>query len=319
MWQGSMVSLVFIKETSMDLAQEWRVLSTERRAPDLPQHWDERAEAIGAKDAPSDYVEQCIEKMDLQLGDSIFDMGCGSGSIAIPLAEHFHKVLAADFSEGMLSALQKRIPQNCEKRIELKKLAWSDDWLRAGIKPESYDIALASRSLITSDLEEALKKLNEVARRRVCLTVTTGMSPRLDGRMLADIGITPQKRNDAIYAFGIAADLGYFPQVSYITSYKTEVFESKDSALKKYQDMLKIAHATLTQEEHKRAEQAIDTWVTQHLKKVEGGWEFDEPRKIIWAFIFWDKPGVEPVESNHSSHSHHHHNHAGHGHHHHHH
>lgn len=301
----------------MDLAQEWRKLSSQRRHPDDVDHWNKRAENFGAKDAPSDYVEQCIEKMGLQLGDSVFDMGCGSGSLAIPLAEHFHKVLAADFSEGMLNTLEARIPQSCEKRIETIQLAWSDDWLRAGIKPESYDIALASRSIITSDMEDALKKLNEVAKRRVCLTVTTGMSPRLDGRMLTDIGIVPHKHNDALYAFGIASELGYFPQVSYITSYKNEVFDSKDAALKKYQDMLEIAQVTLTKEQHKRAEKAITTWVTDHLKKIEGGFEFDEPRKIIWAFIFWDKPGAEPEET-HGGHSHHH-GHGGHGHHHHHH
>lgn len=302
----------------MDLAHEWRKLSKQRRRPDDVQHWDTRAETFGAKDAPQDYVEQCIEKMGLQLGDSIFDMGCGSGSIAIPLAERFHKVLAADFSKGMLSALQNRIPQNCEKRIELKELSWSDDWLRAGIKPESYDIALASRSIITSDLEDALKKLNEVAKRRVCITVTTGMSPRLDGRMLTDIGIVPHKHNDALYAFGIASELGYFPQVSYITSHKTEVFESQDEALKKYQDMLEIAQVSLTKEQHKRAEKAITAWVSQHLQKVEGGWELDKPRTIIWAFIFWDKPGVEMSSSDAYAHTHHH-GHGGHAHHHHHH
>lgn len=301
----------------MDLAQEWRKVSSERRRPDDVDHWNNRAANFGAKDAPSDYVEQCIEKMGLQLGDSVFDMGCGSGSLAIPLAEHFHKVLAADFSEGMLNTLISRIPQNCEKRIETMQLSWSDDWLRAGIKPESYDIALASRSIITSDMEDALKKLNEVAKRRVCVTVTTGMSPRLDGRMLADIGIIPHKHNDALYAFGIASELGYFPQVSYIISYKNEVFDSEETALKKYQDMLEIAQVTLTKEQHKRAEKAITSWVAEHLKKCEGGFELDEPRKIIWAFIFWDKPGAEPEES-HGNHGHHH-GHSGHGHHHHHH
>lgn len=301
----------------MGLAQEWRKLSMQRRRPDDAQHWNERAESFGAKDAPSDYVEQCIEKMDLQLGDSVFDMGCGSGSIAIPLAEHFHKVLAADFSQGMLSALEARIPQNCAKRIETKELAWSDDWLRAGIKPGSYDIALASRSIITSDMEDALKKLNEVAQRRVCITVTTGMSPRLDGRMLTDIGIVPHKHNDALYAFGIASELGYFPQVSYITSYKNEVFDSEETALKKYQDMLEIAQVTLTKEQRKRAEKAIAAWVKKHLKKVAEGWELDEPRKVIWAFIFWDKPDAASAEfvpdshvsHGHSGHHHHHHHH----------
>ena len=40
------------------------------------------------------------------------------------------------------------------------------------------DVAIASRSIATADLRDALLRLTEVARRRVCITLATGSPPR---------------------------------------------------------------------------------------------------------------------------------------------
>ena len=51
----------------------------------------------------------------------------------------------------------------------------------------SVDVAVASRSVITHDLEDSLQKLSAVARERVCVTVGTGVSPRVDMRVAQEL------------------------------------------------------------------------------------------------------------------------------------
>ena len=61
------------------------------------------------------------------------------------------------------------------------------DWANYGLEEGSVDVAVASRSVITHDLEDSLKKLSAVARERACVTVCTGVSPRVDLRVPRDM------------------------------------------------------------------------------------------------------------------------------------
>lgn len=70
------------------------------------------------------------------------------------------------------------------------------------------DVAIASRSIATSDLRDALLRLTEVARRRVCITLATGSSPRVDERILAAVGLPSVLGRDYLYAFNILANEG---------------------------------------------------------------------------------------------------------------
>lgn len=60
----------------------------------------------------------------LEPGESVLDMGCGAGSIAIPLAQAGHPVIAADFSPAMLGTLDAGIEYyGLEGRITPLELA----------------------------------------------------------------------------------------------------------------------------------------------------------------------------------------------------
>lgn len=95
-----------VNEAMINLAEEWRKLDATRRKPDSQAHWDKRAETFSFKDAPDSYLRAFIGKAGIAGGECVLDMGCGTGSLAVALASMGCSVVAADFSEGMLSRLR---------------------------------------------------------------------------------------------------------------------------------------------------------------------------------------------------------------------
>lgn len=276
------------------LAREWRRRSLERRRPDDAAHWDARAATFGTNDAPSGYVDAFLRLADLRPGETVFDMGCGTGGLAIPLARAGHAVTAADFSRGMLDELRRRADGLADPTgpIDALLLSWDDPWERwveAGVGEGSFDAAFASRSIITVDMEDSLARLDRVASRRVCLTVSTGVSPRVDPRVLEAMGLEPRLRNDAAFAFGIASDLGYRPSLDRIVSPRVESFESPQAAFDKLFAMADLAADPPQERRRVACAERLRAWLDEHLAPAaHGGWALDEPRQVEWAFVSWD-------------------------------
>lgn len=316
----------------IDLAHEWRVLDRTRRRPDSAAHWDERAKTYTFKDAPGSYVNSFIEKMGLSGSERILDMGCGTGSIAIPLALRGHEVVAADFSRGMLERVEKNAKAaqvlhpdypggfltNCSNGLSPcsicktgktyarsgvipLRMSWEDDWELFGLPSKSVDVCLASRSIITHDLEKSIQKLSETARKKVCVTAATKYSPRVDERVAKAMGLNLEKHNDALYVFGIAMELGFEPEVSYIRSVRSKSFATREEAFQSYLELLEYVDDSADQISIDEAKEKLNSWLDEHLvfcacdtscvkssSSLDGRWVLDEPRVVSWAFISWN-------------------------------
>ena len=94
--------------TTTDWNEEWKELQKVQRHADDAAFWDKRSATFTTKDAPNLYVEKFLEYAGIRPGETVFDMGCGTGALAVPLGEAGHKVVAADFSQGMLDQMQSR-------------------------------------------------------------------------------------------------------------------------------------------------------------------------------------------------------------------
>ena len=161
--------------TSMDWNEEWKELQKVRRHADDAAFWDKRSATFTTKDAPNLYVEKFLEYAGIRPGETVFDMGCGTGALAVPLGEAGHKVVAADFSQGMLDQMQSRLDEAGVRTVFPKLMSWEDDWPAFGVREGMTDVAVASRSIATADLRDALLRLTEVARRRVCITLALSL------------------------------------------------------------------------------------------------------------------------------------------------
>ncbi|MDR1496196.1 MAG: class I SAM-dependent methyltransferase [Clostridiales Family XIII bacterium] len=211
---------MIINDHTIEWEREWIIRSDARNEPDDHSVWDARAEDHSKRVETSDYARSFIEGFSPAAGATIFDMGSGAGTLAIPLAQKGHRVICGDFSPEMRKVLTRKAEEaDVAERISVRELSWEDDWQAAGIAPKSVDIAVASRSIMVHDLGSALKKLEKVARERVAVTVSTRFGPRSKrevGKILYGVPYLP----DFIYALNILFDSGRYPKVSYIDSCK---------------------------------------------------------------------------------------------------
>lgn len=287
--------------TTRDWNAEWVGLQNARRAADDSSQWDERAKTYHkATMPPSPYARDFIDYAQLEPGDTVFDMGCGTGAISIPVAAAGHQVLACDFSEGMLQVLRGEA-EKLGVGVETKLLSWSDDWEAKGVGPGSFDVACASRSIATTDLRASLEKLSGVARRRCAVTLPVGSSPRVDEAIMSAIGLQRQLGRDYVYAFMILVEMGMRPEVRYIASTRHDTFEDGQEAYESLRRMVVDAAGPMMPEhEVECALDALRTWVAQNLVanpdagktnqfgEVEKALRLKEPRKVTWAHIAWN-------------------------------
>ena len=184
---------------------------------ELVKKWDASAKPYTAYEERSPYVREFIEKSGLKSGESVFDMGCGSGTLCVPLAEDGYTVFAGDFSEEMLNSVREVMAQRNLKGLTLKKMSFLDDW--DSLDLPKCDYVFASRCLTNTDPAVILPKLSAQANKRVCITIHVNTK---DG-VLSGI---PYKGKDSLNylkaCFNTLVDMGYFPHVELIGSMFSE-------------------------------------------------------------------------------------------------
>lgn len=259
---------------------------------DPKEYWNMRAQTFSAMCGRNRYADEFIEKLALNEGEAVFDMGCATGSLAVPMAQRGHQVFACDFSPKMLENLQARMEGEGQLPIKPKLMAWQDDWDAVGFGPDSVDVAIASRSIPSgvdgSFLPQAIDKLDRIARRRVAITVAASTLPAREPRLLAHLGrAIPSGREDA-EAIGILAAKGRYPELSYIICPRPMHFALLEAGVS---ELRRMAGEPLTQAE----EAAFQTYAAQHFHAVERdgkeAFELDYPLMVHWAFIAWSTEG----------------------------
>ncbi|MCC7464537.1 MAG: class I SAM-dependent methyltransferase, partial [Gammaproteobacteria bacterium] len=140
------------------------------RVPKPAAAWDARARELQHGGHQSRYAEEFIARMDLAGAATLLDVGCGPGTIGLPLAARLECVYGLDYSRAMLDALRANAAGRGLANVEALHRAWEDDWSDVPV----CDIVVASRSTQVQDMAAALEKLDAKARRRVYLTHRVG-------------------------------------------------------------------------------------------------------------------------------------------------
>ena len=290
------------KLTTTDWNAEWMALQQARRKADDPTYWDSRSHTFPTSTEPSPYARRFIELADIQPRETVFDMGCGTGALAVPLGLAGHKVVAADFSRGMLDRMSETLERADVHTVFPMQLSWEEDWAAKGVRPGMVDVCTASRSIATADMRDSLLRLTDIARRRVCITLTTGSSPRTDERIMADLGLKDALCPDYLYAINILAAEGILPQVDFIRSERNDTFDTPEQAAESLRRMIDGAAGAVVGEQQRQAAYVrLHAWLNDNLVPNEHAGSPDghggvqkalrlrNPRVITWAFIAWDK------------------------------
>lgn len=242
------------------------------RTEKKPEHWDARAEKMATRVASptDDYLPQLLAKIDLTGAQSLFDMGCGPGTVALALADKLPQVCGVDYSNGMLEVARKRAESMGIAHARWVSRAWEDSW---DDLPQC-DIAVASRSTLVADMRTAMTKLNRQARLRVYTTHL--VSPTF---MSADIqraaGREVVELPNYIYAINVLYQMGIQARLDFIRGRNCQ---QDNSTFARFEENVKWTLGELNDEERER----LRHWYQQR-----------DPQQIAsptrdWALIYWD-------------------------------
>lgn len=261
---------------------------------DSQAYWNKRA-ATFTRDATIDYERWLLDLLALEAGEEILDMGCATGTLAVPLARAGHRIHGCDFAEAMLAILDERAAAD-KLPITSHLLAWEDDWEEAGLGENSVDVAFASRSLMSGDVSACVRKLDAAARSRAAVVVPDSLLPSRDPRLLTNLGRSARHPRVVRDVTRTLTSLGRIPAFATTRTFRPMRFSSFDEARA---DLRRLAGPEPFTE---REQRLFDAYAAQHFAheapadpSVAAGeqWVLDYRLPVTWVFIGWSTDGSE--------------------------
>lgn len=174
--------------------------------------WDSMAKPCSHYPRRSDYAEEFLEKSGIEPGDTVFDMGCGSGTLCLPLSDDGHQVFCGDFSDSVLKFVQDTIDEEGIENITLQKMSFLEDWSRLDIPVCDY--VFASRCMADVDPWVVIPKLSAYAKKKVCITIHVNFTDHtISGREIKG----DENRQYFKDCLNAVIDSGYMPTLEYMT------------------------------------------------------------------------------------------------------
>lgn len=232
--------------------------------------WDDKSKDMAASVINSPYVNDFISRMNITGDEVVLDIGCGPGTLAIPLAKKVKEVIAIDFSAQMLEQLQLYAAREGVTNIRTFHLSWEDDW---NILPP-VDIAVASRSVEVKDIDMALSKMSSHTRRACYVTYKAGGS-FVDMNILDFIGKKIICKPDFWYIPILLYQYGYLPTIDYIATQNGSLHYA--SANEFVESLIWSVH-DLNEEQQLKAHEYYERFIVRENRN---------PKPFTWAFIGW--------------------------------
>ncbi len=242
------------------------------------EDWNKKARSFSARVMDSPYVNLLLAQIPVKEHHTVLDIGCGPGTLALPLARKASHVTALDYSEKMIEILQHHISEKAYTNITPHLCSWEDDWERQGIQPA--DIAIASRSMSVDNLSGAIDKINSFAQKYVFLADRINPSP-YDPDAFAAIGRTFNSGPDYIYTLNMLYSKNIHANITVIELDREVFYPDLHQILDTYRWMFK----DLTAEEEKKLENYIVSYTTP--SSTNEGYIFHHNHPPKWAVIWW--------------------------------
>jgi predicted TPR repeat methyltransferase len=248
--------------------------------------WDKRAEKFDksinrVKDGESrdkeDYISKMLDRIQVKPDWMVLDIGCGPGTLTIPLARKVKSITALDISSEML----KRLRINAE-RLGLDNISYlNSSWQEAfaGGQLDKHDVVVASRSLMSGNMKEALSHIIALTGRAAYLTFPIVHLP-FDWEVYKAIGRGNKKHPPYIYIMNMLFQMGIDANVEILYSKIRVWFSSVEEAI----DTLQWRTDPFTTVEKIKLREFLEKKFAEQGSKIivhEG--------KSQWALIWWQR------------------------------
>lgn len=243
------------------------------RSPKSASEWDRRAGDLNRSSQASRYASDFIGRMSLDGARTLLDIGCGPGTLALPLAARLERVYGLDFSAGMLACLEENARAQGLDNVRGVQRAWEDDWSDVPV----CDIVVASRSGLVADLADALDKMNRHGRLRAYMTQLVG-GAFSEPEIAALLGRRPQRLPDYLYTVSLLHQRDIHPRLDYLET-RNRLGGTRD--FEAFAQRVAWAFGPIDAEQ--RAE--LQRWYQADPERARSG-----GAPMRWAFISWEIP-----------------------------
>ena len=266
---------------NIDWINLWQKKVSKKRKK--PKNWDKEASKFSKRSKQDEYQENLLSKMRISKEDSVLDLGCGEGSITIPLANVVKKVTAVDSSEKMLEILESKCEKEKITNIEIIKENLEDITLDHIGK---HDIVLLSRSINgIYKIKETLTNINNIANKYVYITLFGPSSWKFEKGFYESIHKKlDEPRLDFApysYLFNILVNMQICPNVENIEIKTSRSYDSIEDAMNN--GRLDLDSFT------KQEKDKLHDYLKKNLIKNKKGKLEHSDDKSDWILIWWKK------------------------------
>lgn len=131
-------------------------------SPDqIPEKWGAIADAYSDafERLTSQFADHVVNRLSPKTGDSVIDVGAGTGAFSLAAAKQGADVLATDFAPGMVEHIQQRIDRELIHNLQAQVM----DGQALAAADASYDVSVAILSLIFfPDIDKGFSELRRV-------------------------------------------------------------------------------------------------------------------------------------------------------------
>lgn len=247
------------------------------RGLDMSEFWNKRAKRYNESIKYNDRSDRIISKLDIDSHSTVLDIGAGPGTLAISLAKRAKSVTAVEPSIGMLECLKQNAVNEGLTNINYINKKWEE------AEVEQHDIVIASYSLAMEDIQEALSRMNDAAKKYVYLfTFASRIFWDYDKLYPKLYGEEYKPGPDYIYLYNLLYSMGIYANVNITQFEYKQPFSSLDDAVNYYKNNFNMTSS--------EKDDFLRSYLAKRLEEKDGElWAKHESKS---AMIWWEKCSI---------------------------
>ena len=259
---------------------DWAGFWAEKLSDKVDKDWDKAAPGFFRRTRKEDYNDALFDKLILDENDTVLDLGCGEGSITIPLAKKVKSIIALDSSPKMLEYLERRAADNNLDNI--KTLLKPIEEIKHS-EIGDIDVVVASRSLNgIIPIKEVLAELNEIANKYVFITIFGPENKKIEKDFDRELGIKTENFPDYDYFFNILFNMGIYANIERFDLNSYREYSSIEEAV----DNGKFRLDLYSDEEKEMLRDYLKRILTYDEKTKK---YYNVKDKADWIMVWWKK------------------------------